>query len=41
MQDSQETGGIGDMLMTDREINNMLPGEATAGQNWTGTKEMG
>ena len=34
-QDSQETGGKGDMLMDEREINNMLPGDTTAGQNAT------
>ena len=41
MQDSQETGGKGNILMTEREIDNMLLGEAPAGQNGTGTKEMG
>ena len=34
-QDSQETGGKGDMLMVEREMNNMLPGDTTAGQNVT------
>ena len=32
-QDSQETGGKGDMLMGEREMDNMLPGDTTAGQN--------
>ena len=32
-QDSQETGGKGDRLMGEREIDNSLPGDKTAGQN--------
>ena len=32
-QCSQETGGKGDMLMGEREMDNMLPGDTTAGQN--------
>ena len=34
-QDSQETGGKGDMLVGEREMDNMLPGDTTAGQNAT------
>ena len=29
----QETGGKGGMLMDEREMDNMLPGDTTAGQN--------
>ena len=32
-QYSQETGGKGDMLMGEREMDNTLPGDTTAGQN--------
>ena len=32
-QYSQETGRIGDMVMGEREIDNMLPGDTTAKQN--------
>ena len=35
MQDSQEMGGKGDRLMGEREIDNSLPGDKTAGQNVT------
>ena len=35
VQDSQETGGKGDMLMGEREMNNMLPSDATPGLNET------
>ena len=35
LQDSQDTGGKDDMLMGEREVDNMLPGDATAGQNAT------
>ena len=31
-QDSQETGGKGDMLMGEREMDNRLPGDTNAGQ---------
>ena len=34
-QDSQETGEKRDMLMGDREMDNMLLGDTTAGQNAT------
>ncbi|KAI0222239.1 hypothetical protein LSAT2_026524 [Lamellibrachia satsuma] len=34
-QDSQETGGKGDMSMGQREMDNIMPGETTAGQNAT------
>ena len=34
-QDSQETGGKGDKLMGEREMDNMLPGATTVGQNAT------
>ena len=34
-QDSQETGGKSDMLMGEREMDNMLPGDTTAGCNAT------
>ena len=34
-QDSQETGGKGDKLMSEREMDNRLPGDTTAGQNAT------
>ena len=34
-QDSQETGGKGDMLIGEREMDNLLPGDTTAGQNVT------
>ena len=34
-QDSQEMGGKGDMLMGEREMDNMLPGDTTVGQNVT------
>ena len=34
-QYSQETGGKGDMLMDEREMDSMLPGDTTAGQNAT------
>ena len=34
-QDSQETGWKGDMLMGEREMNNRLPSDRTAGQNAT------
>ena len=34
-QCSQETGGKGDMLMGEREMDNMLPGDTTAEQNAT------
>ncbi|KAI0208344.1 23 kDa integral membrane protein [Lamellibrachia satsuma] len=34
-QDIQETEGKGDTLMGDRETDNMLPGDTTAGQNAT------
>ena len=34
-QDSQETGRKGDMLMGEREMDNLLPGDTTAGQNAT------
>ena len=34
-QYSQETGGKGDMLMGEREMDNMVPGDTTAGQNAT------
>ena len=33
--DSQETGGKGDKLMGEREMDNMLRGDTTAGQNAT------
>ena len=32
-QYSQETGGKGDMLEGEREMDNMLPGNMTVGQN--------
>ena len=35
VQDSQETGGKGDMLIGEREMDNMLPGDTTVGQNVT------
>ena len=35
-QDSQETGGKGNMLVGEREIDNMLPDNTTARQNATG-----
>ena len=35
VQVSQETGGKGDMLMGEREIDNSLPGDKAAGQNVT------
>ena len=35
VQVSQETGGKHDMLMDEREIDNSLPGDKTAGQNVT------
>ena len=31
-QDSQETGGKGDVLMGERKVDNMLPGDTTAGK---------
>ena len=34
-QDSQETVGKGDMLMGEREMDNLLPGDTNAGQNTT------
>ena len=34
-QDSQETGGKGDMLMGEKEVDIMLPDDTTAGQNTT------
>ena len=34
-QDSQETGSKGDMLMDEREMDNMLPGDTIAGHNAT------
>ena len=34
MQNSKETGGK-DMLMGEREMDNMLPGDTTAGENAT------
>ena len=34
-QDSQESGGKGDLLTGEREMDNMLPGDTTAGQNAT------
>ena len=34
-QGSQETGGKGDVLMGEREMYNMLPGDTTLGQNPT------
>ena len=34
-QDSQETGGKGNMLMGEREMDNMLPGDTTERQNAT------
>ena len=34
-QDSHETGGKGDKLMSEREIDNRLPGDTTAAQNAT------
>ena len=33
VQYSQEMGGKGDILMGDREVDNMLPGDTTAGKN--------
>ena len=33
MLDSQEMGGKGDMLMGERDIDNMLPSDTTAGLN--------
>ena len=33
MQVSQETGGKGDRLMGEREIDNSMPGDKAAGQN--------
>ena len=35
VQVSQETGGKGDSLMGEREIDNSLPGDKAAGQNVT------
>ena len=35
MQDSKKTGKKGDRLMGEREIENSLPGDKTAGQNVT------
>ena len=35
VQDSKQTGGNGDMLMGEREVDNTLPGDTTAGQNAT------
>ena len=35
-QYSQETGRKGDILMGDRAMNDMVPGDTTAGQNATG-----
>ena len=34
-QDSQETGGKGDMSMGEREMDNLLPGDTNAGQDTT------
>lgn len=34
-QDSQETGGKGDLLMGEREVDNLLSGDPAAGQNVT------
>ena len=34
-QYSQETGGKGDMLTGEREMDNMLPGDTTDAQNAT------
>ena len=34
-QDSQETGGTGDKLMGEKEMDNMLPSDTTEGQNST------
>ena len=34
-QDSQKMGRKGDMLISEREMDNMLPGDTTAGQNAT------
>ena len=34
-QYTQETGGKGDILMGEREMDYMLPGDTTAGQNAT------
>ena len=32
-QASQETGGKGELLMGEREMDNLLPGDTTAGRN--------
>ena len=34
-RDSQEMGGKGDMLIGEREMDNSLPGDTTAGQTVT------
>ena len=39
-QYNQDMGGKGDMLMAEREMDNMLPGDMTAGQNATSYSEV-
>ena len=39
-QYNQEMGGKGDVLMGEREMDNMMPGDTTAGQNATSYSEV-